>query len=131
MGGGGARVRLLGGGDGEGEGGPFPCARAIGHRALTVIRPFSICAASSADRIPARESALAYSMLPRISTRQKRLSKPMLLLKRSIRGSVLPVNRPPHNFAEEAAAAGAALLLPLLLAADMARQPFCAERMTR
>ncbi len=124
---------MLGGGDGEGEGGTIPLrARDWGHRSLTVIRPFSICAASSADRIPARESALAYSMLPRISTRQKRLSKPMLLLKRSIRGSVLPVKRPPHNFAEEAAAAGAALLLPLLLlAADMARQPFCAERMTR
>jgi len=63
-------------------------------------RPCTRLSASAVVRMPHRASAFAYAMLPVMSARHRRLSKSMELLNFSMRGSVLPVKRPPHSLVE-------------------------------
>mmetsp|Transcript_22664 Transcript_22664/g.62571 ORF Transcript_22664/g.62571 Transcript_22664/m.62571 type:complete len:282 (-) Transcript_22664:148-993(-) len=68
------------------------------HSLPTFFRPSTMVSASSLVKMPALESALAYTWLPFKSSAHMRLSKGSDSLNFSIRGSVLPVKRPPHSF---------------------------------
>mmetsp|Transcript_13265 Transcript_13265/g.38550 ORF Transcript_13265/g.38550 Transcript_13265/m.38550 type:complete len:244 (-) Transcript_13265:264-995(-) len=80
------------------------------HSDATLSRPPTMVSDSSAVRMPHLASALAYALLPRMSSAHMRLSNGSDSLYFSINGSIAPVKRPPHSFLGSSAAAFTAIL---------------------
>mmetsp|Transcript_7467 Transcript_7467/g.14687 ORF Transcript_7467/g.14687 Transcript_7467/m.14687 type:complete len:218 (-) Transcript_7467:230-883(-) len=73
----------------------------LAHSEATLSKPLMMASASAGVRMLALERALAYAWLPLMSSAHIRLSKGRDSLNFSIKGSVLPVKRPPQSFFAE------------------------------